>query len=161
MADVVMEPGAAPAAPRFAPVSASYGRYALALLVAIYTVNFLDRQIITTIGESIKNDLHLTDSQMGALGGIFFAAVYTILGIPIARVADKQNRPWVMTISLALWIVHAFGWGRTDWHRLAAGTLVGPRIVSSGPYLEGTTTDQPHLVVRTPAEARHSMSSCR
>ena len=104
MADVVLEPGvAAPSAPRFAPVSASYGRYALTLLVAIYTVNFLDRQIITTIGESIKNDLHLTDSQMGALGGIYFAAVYTILGIPIARVADKSNRPWVMTASLALW----------------------------------------------------------
>jgi predicted MFS family arabinose efflux permease len=104
VADVVLEPGAtAPSGPRFAPVSASYGRYALALLVAIYTVNFLDRQIITTIGESIKNDLHLTDSQMGALGGIYFAAVYTILGIPIARVADKSNRPLVMTISLALW----------------------------------------------------------
>lgn len=104
MADIALEPGAAaPAAPRFAPVSANYGRYALGLLVAIYTVNFLDRQIITTIGESIKNDLHLTDTQMGALGGIFFAAVYTILGIPIARVADKANRPWVMTISLALW----------------------------------------------------------
>src|SRR4051812_44816257 len=104
MVDAVIEPGlAARAEPRFAPVSASYGRYALTLLVAIYTVNFLDRQIITTIGESIKNDLHLTDSQMGALGGIFFAAVYTILGIPIARVADKANRPWVMTISLALW----------------------------------------------------------
>jgi len=104
VADIVLEPGAgAPAAPRFAPVSASYGRYALTLLVAIYTVNFLDRQIITTIGESIKNDLHLTDSQMGALGGIYFAAVYTILGIPIARVADKSNRPWVMTVSLALW----------------------------------------------------------
>ena len=40
---------------------------------------------------------------MGALGGIYFAAVYTILGIPIARVADRSNRPWVMTISLALW----------------------------------------------------------
>jgi MFS family permease len=104
LADVVLEPVAgAPAPPRFAPVSANYGRYALTLLVAIYTVNFLDRQIITTIGESIKNDLHLTDSQMGALGGIFFAAVYTILGIPIARVADKSNRPWVMTLSLALW----------------------------------------------------------
>jgi predicted MFS family arabinose efflux permease len=104
VADVVLEPGVgAPSAPRFAPVSASYGRYALTLLVAIYTVNFLDRQIITTIGESIKNDLRLTDSQMGALGGIYFAAVYTILGIPIARVADKSNRPWVMTASLALW----------------------------------------------------------
>jgi predicted MFS family arabinose efflux permease len=109
MADIALkagalEPGAAaPSEPRFAPVSAAYGRYALTLLVAIYTVNFLDRQIITTIGESIKNDLHLTDSQMGALGGIYFAAVYTILGIPIARVADKSNRPWVMSISLALW----------------------------------------------------------
>jgi MFS family permease len=104
LTEAVIDQGAVgPAGPRFAPVSASYGRYALGLLVAIYTVNFLDRQIITTIGESIKNDLHLTDTQMGALGGIFFAAVYTILGIPIARVADKRNRPWVMTISLALW----------------------------------------------------------
>jgi MFS family permease len=102
--DAVLEPGAAaPPEPRFAPVSAAYGRYALGLLVAIYTVNFLDRQIITTIGESIKNDLRLTDTQMGALGGIFFAAVYTILGIPIARIADKRNRAWVMTISLTIW----------------------------------------------------------
>jgi MFS family permease len=91
------------AAPRFAPVSKNYGRYALTLLVLIYTVNFLDRQILSSIGEPIKNELHLTDSQMGALGGIFFAFVYTVLGIPIARVADKSNRPWIMTISLALW----------------------------------------------------------
>jgi predicted MFS family arabinose efflux permease len=104
VADVALEPGAgAPAVPRFAPVSASYGRYALTLLVLIYTVNFLDRQIITTVGEAIKNDLKLTDTQMGALGGIFFAFVYTVLGIPIARVADKANRPLVMTLSLAVW----------------------------------------------------------
>lgn len=104
MTDAVLEPGAgAPAAPRFAPVSASYGRYALALLVAIYTVNFLDRQIINSIGESIKNDLHLTDAQIGALGGIFFAFVYTVLGIPIAKLADKHNRPLIMTLSLAMW----------------------------------------------------------
>jgi predicted MFS family arabinose efflux permease len=91
------------AAPRFAPVSKNYGRYALTLLVMIYTVNFLDRQILSSIGEPIKNELHLTDSQMGALGGIFFAFVYTVLGIPIARVADKANRPWIMTIALTLW----------------------------------------------------------
>jgi len=104
MADIALEPGAAaPAEPRFAPVSANYGRYALTLLVLIYTVNFLDRQIITTVGEAIKVDLKLTDTQMGALGGIFFAFVYTVLGIPIARVADKANRPLVMTLSLAVW----------------------------------------------------------
>src|SRR3954470_3454871 len=109
MADIAVEPGTgepgagAPSVPRFAPVSANYGRYALTLLVLIYTVNFLDRQIITTVGEAIKVDLKLTDTQMGALGGIFFAFVYTVLGIPIARVADKANRPWVMTLSLAVW----------------------------------------------------------
>lgn len=102
MADAVVGAGA-PAAPRFAPVSAGYGRYALALLVAIYTINFLDRQIINSIGEAMKNDLHLTDAQIGALGGIFFAFVYTVLGIPIAKIADKHNRPWVMTVCLALW----------------------------------------------------------
>jgi MFS family permease len=91
------------AAPRFAPVSASYGRYALALLVAIYTINFLDRQIINSIGEAIKTDLGLTDAQIGALGGIFFAFVYTVLGIPIAKIADKHHRPWVMTVCLAIW----------------------------------------------------------
>src|SRR3954466_5615291 len=104
LTEAVIEPGGrAPAVPRFAPVSASYGRYALTLLVLIYTVNFLDRQIITTVGEAIKVDLRLTDSQMGALGGIFFAFVYTVLGIPIARVADRANRPLVMTLSLAVW----------------------------------------------------------
>jgi MFS family permease len=104
VADVAIEPGAgAAAAPRFAPVGANYGRYALTLLVLIYTVNFLDRQIITTVGEAIRIDLKLTDTQMGALGGIFFAFVYTVLGIPIARVADKANRPLVMTLSLAVW----------------------------------------------------------
>jgi predicted MFS family arabinose efflux permease len=103
LTEAVIEPGARAPAPQFAPVSAAYGRYALTLLVLIYTVNFLDRQIITTIGESIKNDLHLTDTQMGALGGIFFAFVYTVLGIPIARVADTRSRPWVMTIALGIW----------------------------------------------------------
>ena len=93
----------AEAAPRFAYASKAYGRYALFLLLMIYTVNFLDRQILSSIGESIKNDLHLTDTQMGALGGIFFAFVYTVLGIPIARFADKGNRPVIMTVSLALW----------------------------------------------------------
>lgn len=100
MVDAVIDEAGPPAKNDISP---NYRKYALGLLVAIYTVNFLDRQIITTIGESIKIDLNLTDSQMGALGGIFFAAVYTILGIPIARLADTRNRPLIMTLSLAMW----------------------------------------------------------
>src|SRR5689334_19588663 len=85
------------------PVSTSYRAYALALLVAIYTVNFLDRQIVTNLIEPIKNDLKLTDSQVGMMSGLYFAILYTVLGIPIARLADKGDRPWIMTVSLAIW----------------------------------------------------------
>jgi MFS family permease len=102
MVDAVVDEGPHPAKGPVA-LTEGYRRYALGLLVIIYTLNFLDRQIITTIGEPIKADLGLTDTQIGALGGIFFAALYTIIGLPIARLADKGHRPWIMTISLAVW----------------------------------------------------------
>lgn len=102
MVDAVVDEGSHPNKGALA-LTEGYRRYALGLLVVIYTLNFLDRQIITTIGEPIAKDLGLTDVQMGALGGIFFAALYTIIGLPIARLADKRHRPWIMAISLAVW----------------------------------------------------------
>lgn len=84
-------------------VSKSFRRYALVLLVAIYTVNFLDRQVVTTLIEPIKNDLKLTDTQVGAMGGLYFAILYTVLGIPIARWADRGDRPLILTLSLTVW----------------------------------------------------------
>jgi MFS family permease len=85
------------------PMPVSYRRYALGLLVAIYTVNFLDRQIVTILIPDIKRDLNLSDSEVGAMAGLWFAILYTTLGIPIARYADRGDRPWIMTISLAVW----------------------------------------------------------
>ncbi len=102
MVDAVVDEGPHPAGGA-KDLTAGYRRYALGLLVVIYTLNFLDRQIITTIGEAIKADLKLSDTQIGALGGIFFAALYTIIGLPIARLADKGNRPWIMGVCLAIW----------------------------------------------------------
>jgi MFS family permease len=94
--------GAAPAAaPR--EVTRSYRAYALGLLVAIYTVNFLDRQIVTILIPSIKAELKLSDTEVGAMAGLWFALLYTTLGIPIARLADRGDRPWIMTASLAVW----------------------------------------------------------
>lgn len=84
-------------------VSPAYRNYALGLLVLIYTVNFLDRQIINTIGEAIKRDMHLSDTQLGMMGGIYFALFYTVLGIPIARMADRGNRPLIMVVCLTIW----------------------------------------------------------
>ena len=85
------------------PMPVSYRRYALGLMVAIYAINFLDRQIVTLLIEPIKKDLQLTDFEVGAMGGLWFALLYTFLGIPIARYADKGDRPLILSISLAIW----------------------------------------------------------
>jgi predicted MFS family arabinose efflux permease len=75
----------------------------ITLLIAAYTLNFIDRQIAGILAESIKHDLHLTDSQLGWLGGTAFALFYTVLAIPIARYADRSDRSIVLTAGLALW----------------------------------------------------------
>jgi MFS family permease len=84
-------------------VTPAYRGFALGLLTFIYAVNFLDRQIVTNLIEPIKDSLQLTDSQVGAMAGLWFALLYTILGIPIARLADKGDRPMIITISLLVW----------------------------------------------------------
>jgi len=75
----------------------------LGVLIVAYTFNFLDRQILGILAGAIKRDLHLTDSQLGLMGGLAFALFYTALGIPIALLADRWNRTWIMTGALALW----------------------------------------------------------
>lgn len=79
-------------------------RYAvLALLILAYTFNFLDRQILGILAGPIKAELNLTDSQLGLMGGLAFALFYTGLGIPIAWLADRWSRTWIMTGALAVW----------------------------------------------------------
>ncbi len=77
--------------------------YVLFILVLVYTFNFIDRQIIGILAIPIKTDLGLTDTELGLMGGLAFALFYTSLGIPIALMADRFNRTWIMTIALALW----------------------------------------------------------
>ena len=75
----------------------------LAMLLLVYTFNFLDRQILSILAVPIKADLQLTDTQLGALGGIAFALLYSTLAIPLSLLADKSSRSWVITISLTVW----------------------------------------------------------
>ncbi len=89
-----------PSGPGF---STGYKSYALLILVVIYTSNFIDRQIIGTVAQAIKADLKITDTQIGLLSGIAFAILYSTLGIPIARLAERYNRVNIITVSLALW----------------------------------------------------------
>ncbi len=80
-----------------------YRWYVLSVLVVVYVFNFIDRSILGILLEPIKQELGASDTAMGFLGGIAFAAFYTILGIPIARMADKGIRRNVIATCLAIW----------------------------------------------------------
>jgi MFS family permease len=75
----------------------------LFLLLIAYIFNFLDRQILGILGPAIKADLHLTDTQFGAVGGLAFALLYSLLGVPLAYVADRTSRSGVVTAALTVW----------------------------------------------------------
>jgi len=73
------------------------------LLVAAYIFNFLDRQILGILAQPIKADLHLSDSEFGAIGGLAFALLFSVLGLPLAALADRTSRSAVVAASLAVW----------------------------------------------------------
>jgi MFS family permease len=75
----------------------------LALLLLAYIFNFLDRQILGILAKPIQADLQLTDTEFGAVGGLAFALLYSVLGIPLGYLADKTSRSGVIAGSLALW----------------------------------------------------------
>lgn len=86
-------------------VSIPYRNYVLVMLTLVYVFNFVDRQVLLILQESIKKELHLSDTQLGLLSGFTFAVFYVTLGIPIARLADRTNRRNTVAISLSLWSV--------------------------------------------------------
>jgi MFS family permease len=94
-------PAAAPA--DAAPFSRPYTAYVMWLLLGIYVLNFLDRQVLNILTEDIKHELHLSDTQLGLLGGLTFALFYTVLGLPIARLAERKSRPAIIGTSVAVW----------------------------------------------------------
>lgn len=86
-----------------APYTPLVRRYTLAVLVIVYTMNFVDRQILSILLESIKADLGLSDQALGFLAGFAFAAFYATLGIPIALWADRGNRRNLISLALLIW----------------------------------------------------------
>ena len=83
--------------------SAATKYYALGLLTIVYSFNFIDRQLLSILQESIKEELLLSDSQLGLLTGFAFAVFYVTAGIPIARFADRSNRRNIIAFSVGLW----------------------------------------------------------
>jgi predicted MFS family arabinose efflux permease len=88
---------------RASPPHATHPFVALGLLFLVYAFNFIDRQILGILVPAIKADLNLTDTDLGWLGGPAFAIFYTALGVPIAWLADRSSRTWIMTVALLVW----------------------------------------------------------
>jgi predicted MFS family arabinose efflux permease len=77
----------------------------LGILMAIYVANHLDRVALGLLLEEIKHDLVLTDTQLGLLSGLAFALFYAVMGLPIARWADRGNRVTIISVTAGLWSV--------------------------------------------------------
>ena len=102
-------------------------RYALGLLLVIYVVNNIDRQVMNILVEPVKKDLARSDGQIGWLVGFSFALFYTVAGFPIARLADHGNRRNIISLSLLVWsaMTVACGFARSFPQLLAARIGVG------------------------------------
>lgn len=84
-------------------LSAAYRYYVLGLLTIIYAINFLDRQIVTIIAPYLKEDMGVSDAQIGLLFGTAFALFYAVFGLPLAKLADGWSRVKTISLGLSFW----------------------------------------------------------
>lgn len=120
------------------PRIGAYAWYALFVLVLVYIVNFIDRQILSILVGDIKRDLNVSDAQIGFLYGTAFAVFYALFGIPLGRLADSWYRGRLMAMGLTLWSsMTAFSGFATSFGMLAVarvGVGVGEASASPAAY---------------------------
>jgi MFS family permease len=75
----------------------------LAILCFVYILNFLDRQLLSILAKPIQDSLHVTDTELGLIGGLYFAAFYCFISIPVGWLADRTHRVGVLSLACALW----------------------------------------------------------
>jgi MFS family permease len=150
---------AAPA--RIRPVSAGYRSYAIGLLFCCYVFNFIDRQIVTILAEPIKRELGILDWQLGLMSGTAFAIFYCTLGIPIARFAERNNRPWIIGLSLAAWsgFTALCGLAQNFWQLVLARIGVGVGEAGCTPPAHSLIADYAPPEKRASAMAFYSMGN--
>ena len=134
------------------PLAEGPRKYALGLLLLIYVLNFLDRQVVNILAEPIKVELGLADWQLGALTGLAFALFYTVLGLPIARLAERADRVKIISIAVGVWSAFTVACGM-------AGNFVQLLLARIGVGVgEAGCTPPAHSLISdyTPAEKRTS-----
>ncbi len=115
--------------------TSGYSYYALSLLMFVYVMNFLDRQIIYILFPAIKAEMAFSDFQLALLGGTAFAIFYTVLGIPFGRLADKTSRTKLIAVGLATWSLFSglTGFADSFWTLFACRVMVGVGEATLGP----------------------------
>ena len=110
-------------------VTDAYRYYVAWLLCGVYTLSIMDRQLVAILVEPIRKEFALQDWHMGLLSGFAFAIFYTVLGVPLARLADRNNRVTIIGVSLLVWSAFTglTGLARTFVHLLIArvGVAIG------------------------------------
>ncbi len=118
--------------------STPYVWYMIGLLLLAYTFSFIDRQILSLLVEPIKRDLDINDTQMSLLQGLSFAIFYTLLGLPMGRLADSRSRRGLIAGGIFVWslMTAACGFAKTYWHLFFArmGVGVGEAALSPAAY---------------------------
>ena len=125
MTSRLVDPGPASASSRNAYL-------VVGVLASVYTLNFLDRQVLSILAEPVKRDLGLSDTQLGALTGLAFAVFYTVFGLPVAILADRWNRVRIISIACGLWSVFTAACGLATGFTTLALARVGVGIGEAG-----------------------------
>jgi MFS family permease len=134
---VTVDPGAGsgpgPGAAR--PISRAYAWYALAVLVLVYVLNFIDRQMLTILAPDIKRDLGISDAQFGFLYGTAFGVFYSVFGISLGKLADRWSRKRLLSMGLATWsaMTALSGLSGSFWQIGVARIGVGVGEATAGP----------------------------
>ncbi len=129
-----------------------YSWYVIVVLMVAYTNSYIDRTILALLVEPIRADLNISDTQFSLLHGFAFAVFYTLMGIPLGRMADRRSRRGIMAIGIAFWSIAsaACGLAKNFWQLFIArvGVGVGEAALSPAAYSMIADYFPPHRLGR-------------
>lgn len=112
--------------------SGPYKAWVLTLVIVIYAFSFMDRVLMSIAAPAVEAEMHLTDAQLGLLIGMAFALVYTFLGIPVARLAERVSRVAIISVTIILWSLMTLGCGTASTYQELLAYRFGVGIGESG-----------------------------